>query len=52
LGATRYSLSPELEAREVTDVDRRRVEVVCDWALVVRRLTGLEPGRLPRDPRA
>ena len=42
-------LSPELEARDVDDVDRRRVQTVCEWALLVRELTGCEPGRLPRD---
>jgi hypothetical protein len=49
VGATSYGLSPELDARELTDVDRRRVQTVCEWALLVRRLTGSEPGRLPKD---
>jgi hypothetical protein len=49
VGATGYRLSRELEARDVTDVDRRRVHTVCEWALLVRGLTGCEPGRLPRD---
>jgi hypothetical protein len=50
VGATRYGLAPELEARHAGDVDRRRVQMVCEWALLVRELTGCEPGRLPRDP--
>ena len=50
VGATRYGLSPELEARHAGDVDRRRVQAVCEWALLVRELTGYEPGRLPQDP--
>ena len=49
VGATRYGLSPELKARDADDIDRRRVQAVCDWALLVRELTGREPGRLPRD---
>ena len=49
VGATRYALAPELEARAIDDVDRRRVQIVCEWALLVRRLTGSEPGRLPDD---
>lgn len=47
--ATRYELSPELSARRAGDVDRRRVELMCQWALQVRRLSGREPGRLPQD---
>jgi len=50
VGATRYGLSPELEHRNQSDVDRRRVSAVCEWALEVRRLTGAEPGRLPGEP--
>lgn len=49
VGATRYALSPELEARHASDVDRRRVEMVCEWALLVHELTGHERGRLPQD---
>ena len=49
VGATGYRLSPELEARDIDNVDRRRVQTVCEWALLVRGLTGCEPGRLPRD---
>lgn len=51
VGATRYGLSPQLKDRELTDVDRRRVNAVCEWALEVRRLAGAEPGRLPQDDR-
>lgn len=43
VGATRYGLAPELEARDFDDIDRRRVQVVCEWALLVRELTGREP---------
>jgi hypothetical protein len=50
VGATRYGLAPELAARHAGDVDRRRVQAVCEWALLVRELTGHEPGRLPQDP--
>jgi hypothetical protein len=49
VGATRYTLSPELEARDVTDVDRQRVQIACEWALLIRALTGRDAGRLPRD---
>ena len=49
VGATRYGLAPELAARPVDDVDRRRVTIVCVWALEVRRISGREPGRLPGD---
>jgi hypothetical protein len=49
VGATRYGLTPELEARDAGDIDRRRVQIVCEWALLVRELTGHEPGRLPED---
>ena len=49
VGATRYGLAPELAARSVDDVDRRRVTTVCEWALEVRRISGCEPGRLPGD---
>jgi hypothetical protein len=49
VGATRYALAPELQARGPDDVDRRRVTAVCKWALEVRRATGCEPGRLPHD---
>ena len=49
VGATRYGLAPELAARPVDDVDRRRVTAVCEWALEVRRISGREPGRLPGD---
>ena len=49
VGATRYGLAPELAARPVDDVDRRRVTAVCEWALEVRRISGCEPGRLPGD---
>jgi hypothetical protein len=31
VGATRYGLAPELAARPVDDVDRRRVTTVCEW---------------------
>lgn len=51
VGATRYHLAPHLEDLAPSHVDRRRVEVVCEWALDVRSLTGLEPGRLPQDRR-
>ena len=49
VGATRYGLAPELAARPVDDVDRRRVTAVCEWALEVRRISEREPGRLPGD---
>ena len=49
VGATRYGLAPELAARPVDDVDRRRVTAVCEWALEVRRISGREPGCLPGD---
>ena len=49
VGATRYELSPELAARDVDDVDRRLMQAVCEWALIVRKVTGCEPGRLPSD---
>ena len=51
VGATRYRLSPELEARDVGDADRRRVQAVCEWALLVGELSGREPRRLPSDER-
>lgn len=51
VGATRYRLSPELETRDVNDTDRRRVQTVCEWALLMRSLTRCEPGRLPSDQR-
>jgi hypothetical protein len=47
VGATVYYLAPHLESLPPGDVDRRRVEAVCEWALVVLALTGAEPGRLP-----
>ncbi len=49
VGATRYGLSPQLAARPIADVDRRRVTALCEWALELRRATGCEPGRLPRE---
>lgn len=49
VGATRYHLAPSLADLPPSDVDRRRIEVTCEWALDVRSLTGLEPGRLPQD---
>jgi len=51
IGATRYGLSPELADRDPSDVDRRRVSTVCEWALEYRRLYGREPGRRPQQRR-
>ena len=51
IGATRYYLAPALEALPAQDIDRRRVEVLCEWALLVIALTGVEPGR-PAPPTA
>jgi hypothetical protein len=51
IGATRYGLSPELADRDPSDLDRRRVSAVCEWALQHRRLYGHEPGRHPHQPR-
>ena len=42
-------LSPELEAPDVSEVDRRREQAVRERALLMRGLNGSEPGRLPRD---
>ena len=51
VGATRYSLAPGLEERGADDIDRRRVQVACEWALLIRALTGREPGRPQDQPR-
>ncbi len=50
LGATRYTLIPELLQRPDDDRDLRRVAAVCDVALVVRWLTGAPPGYPLADP--
>ena len=49
VGASVYYLAPHLENLPPEDIDRRRVEALCQWALVVLALTGKEPGRLPQD---
>ncbi len=49
VGASVYYLAPHLESLPPEDLDRRRVEALCQWALVVRALTGKEPGQLPQD---
>ncbi len=50
VGSSVYYLAPHLETLPPQDIDRRRVEALCQWALVVLALTGTEPGRLPKDP--
>jgi hypothetical protein len=49
VGATRYTLAAHRAGRPATDVDRRRMQAVREWALEVRRLTGSEPGRRLRE---
>lgn len=49
VGATRYRLAPQLDERDPEDIDRRRVQVVCEWALLVRKLADREAEALPRD---
>ncbi|MBV9819277.1 MAG: hypothetical protein JOZ07_13165 [Solirubrobacterales bacterium] len=51
LGTTGYMLAPELAARDEDDPVRRRVTVMCEWALAVRKQADPWPGRLPHDRR-
>lgn len=48
VGATVYYLAPHLENLPADSIDRRRVEVVCQWALDIRAQTGTHPGQASR----
>ncbi len=47
IGASTYGLAPGLADRAAHDIDRRRLDVVCQWALRTRRRTGKDAGRDP-----
>lgn len=44
VGATRYSLTPQLQALPAHHTDRRRLDTVCRLALEYRATTGREIG--------
>ena len=50
VGSSVYYLALHLANVPPQHIDRRRVEVLCQWALVMLAVTGTEPGGLPKRP--